>query len=206
MPQPQQRRIQAASVTYTPAHSNAGALTQWARPGIKHVSSWILVGFLNHWATTGTPDLTFEEKGVSHTQSHGKSSPGRRHNIHKGLQLGKSFQKNFLIIVDLQYSVNFCYTAKWPSYTFIYILCFTVSSIVFHHEWLDIVPYATWEEFDAFEEQKGSHMTRMWWAKGKKCEMVLASQSQREPVDHITRVTKCIFSPTNDAVVASTDS
>ena len=47
MPQPQQCRIQAASATYTMAH--------WSRPGIKPMSSWILVGFVNHWARKGTP-------------------------------------------------------------------------------------------------------------------------------------------------------
>ena len=31
----------------------------------------------------------------------------------------------FSIIVDLQCSVNFCYTAKWPSHTYIYILFLT---------------------------------------------------------------------------------
>ena len=30
----------------------------WARPGIEPTTSWFLVGFVNHWATTGTP-LTF---------------------------------------------------------------------------------------------------------------------------------------------------
>ena len=45
-PQPQQRRIWAASATYTTAHDNAGFLTHWARPGIKPTSSWILVGFV----------------------------------------------------------------------------------------------------------------------------------------------------------------
>ena len=54
-PEPQQRRIQAASATYTIAHGNAGSLTYWARPGIKPATSWFLVGFVNHWATTGTP-------------------------------------------------------------------------------------------------------------------------------------------------------
>ena len=34
------------SVTYSTAHSNAGSLTHWARPGIEPVSSWILVRFL----------------------------------------------------------------------------------------------------------------------------------------------------------------
>ena len=43
-PQPQQRQIQAVSVTYTPAH--AISLTHGAGPGIKPVSSWILVGFV----------------------------------------------------------------------------------------------------------------------------------------------------------------
>ena len=31
---------------YTTAHGNAGSLIHWARPGVKHKSSWILVGFI----------------------------------------------------------------------------------------------------------------------------------------------------------------
>ena len=56
MPEPEQRGIWAASVTYTTAHGNAGSLIHWARPGIEPASSsWMLVRFVNHWATTGTP-------------------------------------------------------------------------------------------------------------------------------------------------------
>ena len=33
------------------------SLTHWAKPGVEAASSWILVGFLTHWATTGTPRL-----------------------------------------------------------------------------------------------------------------------------------------------------
>ena len=39
--------VQAASLTYTTAHTNSGSLTHWARPGIKPASSWILVGFVS---------------------------------------------------------------------------------------------------------------------------------------------------------------
>ena len=46
-PQPQQHQIRAASVTYTTAHGNAVSLIHWARPGIKPVSSWILVRFVS---------------------------------------------------------------------------------------------------------------------------------------------------------------
>ena len=35
------------------SHSNMGSLTHWARPGIEPMPSWILVGFVNHWAMTG---------------------------------------------------------------------------------------------------------------------------------------------------------
>ena len=59
IPQPQQCGIQAKSATYTIAHSNAGSLTNWARPGIKPATSWILVRFVTHWATMGTPFLAF---------------------------------------------------------------------------------------------------------------------------------------------------
>ena len=56
-PQSQKRGIRAASVTYTTAHGNAGSSTYWAVPGIKPESSWMLVGFINHWAMTGTPQV-----------------------------------------------------------------------------------------------------------------------------------------------------
>ena len=46
-PQPQQQRIQAASVTYTTGHVNTRFLTHWARPEIEPASSWILISFLN---------------------------------------------------------------------------------------------------------------------------------------------------------------
>ena len=53
MPQAQQHQIRAVSSTYTTAHGNAGSLTQWARPGIKSASSWMLVRFVST-TTTGT--------------------------------------------------------------------------------------------------------------------------------------------------------
>ena len=45
-PQPQQLGIQAASATYTTAHSNARSLTHGTKPGIELMSSWILVRFV----------------------------------------------------------------------------------------------------------------------------------------------------------------
>ena len=58
MPQPQQHRIWAMSVTYTTACGKVGSLTHWARPGIEPVSSWLLVRSVNCWALTGTPWTT----------------------------------------------------------------------------------------------------------------------------------------------------
>ena len=59
MPQPQKRRIQATSATYTTALGNAGSLTYWEKPGIKPTTSWFLVRFINHCATMGTPCAIF---------------------------------------------------------------------------------------------------------------------------------------------------
>ena len=42
-------------MTYATAHSNIGYLTHRERPGIEPATSWFLIGFVNHWATTGTP-------------------------------------------------------------------------------------------------------------------------------------------------------
>ena len=53
----QQHETWATSVTYTTAHSNAGSLTHGARPGIEPLSSWMLLGFANHWTMKGTPSL-----------------------------------------------------------------------------------------------------------------------------------------------------
>ena len=56
--QSEQCRIRAMSLTYTTTHSNTGPLTHWARPGIQPTNSWILVRFINCWATKGTPILS----------------------------------------------------------------------------------------------------------------------------------------------------
>ena len=46
-PQPQQRRIRAASVTYTTAQGNTRSLTHSARPGMEPTTSCLLVGFVS---------------------------------------------------------------------------------------------------------------------------------------------------------------
>ena len=76
-PQPQQCKIWAASVTYTAAYSNAGSLTDWARPGIKPTSSLIRVGFLTHWATIETPrnDIWLLHIHLPPQKSRGHHSP-----------------------------------------------------------------------------------------------------------------------------------
>ena len=56
---PQKCRIRAASATYSTSHSKARSFTHWARPEIEPKSSWILVRFLNSWATEGTPFFSF---------------------------------------------------------------------------------------------------------------------------------------------------
>ena len=38
-------------------YGNARSLTHWARPGIEPTTSRFLVGFVNHRATTGTPEV-----------------------------------------------------------------------------------------------------------------------------------------------------
>ena len=46
----------ALTVNYMAALGNAGSLTHWARPGIKPATSWILVGFIRHWAMKEMPE------------------------------------------------------------------------------------------------------------------------------------------------------
>ena len=53
MPQPQQRRIQGASVTYAAAHGNAGSLTHRVRSGIETTSSQTLCQVLNPLSHSG---------------------------------------------------------------------------------------------------------------------------------------------------------
>ena len=57
--------VRAAAASLYHSHSNMGSqlclrpapdpLSHWAKPGLEPTSSWILVGFASHWATTGTP-------------------------------------------------------------------------------------------------------------------------------------------------------
>ena len=68
-PQPQQRRIWAASATYTTALGNAGSLTHWARPGIEPATSWFLVGFVSaapRWELPNYVSITERQKRVSY--------------------------------------------------------------------------------------------------------------------------------------------
>ena len=51
----------ASSPSYTTAHGKARSLTHFARPGVKPTSSWIIVGFITHWATTGTPSSVWKQ-------------------------------------------------------------------------------------------------------------------------------------------------
>ena len=85
-PQPQQHRIWATSATYTTAHSNTGSLLHWARPGIEPQPSWIPVGFLTHWATTGTlPMFVFKlTKVFAFTCSSYSRAPFLSTRIHEG--------------------------------------------------------------------------------------------------------------------------
>ena len=55
-PQPQ-RGIQAPSAIFITANSNSRSLTHWGRPGTEPESSWILLRFINCWATMGTPRM-----------------------------------------------------------------------------------------------------------------------------------------------------
>ena len=48
--------------TNTTAPGNARSLTHWVRPGMEPASSWILVRFVTHWATLGTPIRGFESQ------------------------------------------------------------------------------------------------------------------------------------------------
>ena len=59
MPQPQQHQIWATSMTYTTAHSNAGSLTLWMRPGIEPASSRRPVRFVSAEPWRELPRLLF---------------------------------------------------------------------------------------------------------------------------------------------------
>ena len=56
--------------TYTIAHSNARSLNHLVRPGIKHTTSWLLVGFISTVPLTGT--LSY---GFSNAQRVGRPNP-----------------------------------------------------------------------------------------------------------------------------------
>ena len=60
----QQCQIWAVSAAYTTDHGNTRSSTHWARPGIEPSSSWMLVRFVNCWATTGTPEWRYLNENV----------------------------------------------------------------------------------------------------------------------------------------------
>ena len=62
--------VRAIAAGLHQSHSNAGSLIHWASPGTEPTFSWMLVGFVNCWATMGTPI-----SGIL-TQSTERASPG----------------------------------------------------------------------------------------------------------------------------------
>ena len=65
----------------------------------------------------------------------------------------------FSIIVGLLYSINFLLYSKvvqsyTPPHTHIYIVFLTLSSIMLHHKWLDIVSSAIQQDFIAYPLQR----------------------------------------------------
>ena len=58
-PQPQQLRLRAECASYTAAHGNAGSQTHWARLGIEHTFSWILVVFVSTTPQQELPMFVF---------------------------------------------------------------------------------------------------------------------------------------------------
>ena len=61
---------------------------------------------------------------------------------------------SFFIIVDLECSVNFYCMVKWPSYTYVYIFFLTLTSIMFHHKKLDVIPCAMQQDLIAYAFEK----------------------------------------------------
>ena len=91
MPKTQQCEIWAASSTYITAHGNTRSLTQWVRPGIEPATSWMLVGFVNHCATTGTPIKLFFSNFLNVSRNIDSSGTSRQMTFWKMEKKGKVF-------------------------------------------------------------------------------------------------------------------
>ena len=59
MPEPQQDKIRTAFMTYNHSSRQCQILNPLSGPGIEPATSWVLVGFINHCATTGTPRVWY---------------------------------------------------------------------------------------------------------------------------------------------------
>ena len=99
-------QIKAAAASLHHSHSHARSLTHWAGPGIEPASSWILVKFSYHWATTGTPYVCLF-----------KSSPLNSQYYYVSVKLVLSFQHL------CPYTLIFCYVEhenSWNIFIVIY--------------------------------------------------------------------------------------
>ena len=65
IPQPQQYQIRTVYEAYTTGHSNTGALTHWAGPGIEPKSSWIPVWFATAEPWWELPIYSFRTEHLS---------------------------------------------------------------------------------------------------------------------------------------------
>ena len=76
--------IQATSAAYRAAHSNAGSLIHWARPGIKPAHSWIRVGF--EWCDKEWMRRAIREASLR--RRHWRKAPDAEHRERAGRAVG----------------------------------------------------------------------------------------------------------------------
>ena len=147
MPQPEQRQI---------LNPLSEARNQTQSGGVHY-----------HWATTGTPRITFYKfdlgwaSEVVKAQDLGLYYPGLKPGtVIRFVTLDKWYNlsvsqfphifKKILVESFWHCSVNFCCTAKWPCHTSIRILFLILSSITFYHKGLDIVPCVIQQDLIAY--------------------------------------------------------
>ena len=98
-------------LTYTTAEGNTGFLIHLTRPGIEHATSWFLVRFVNHCATTGTPWIsTFKDDILAGKRKRKNNSKWAR--IPRDRCFGSDFKEVFGIIFELETIYNEQYIIK----------------------------------------------------------------------------------------------
>ena len=153
-------------MTYIAAHSNAGSLTHWPRPGIECASSWVLVGFVTTEPHLELLQICFK----SSMMEQDKKSPSNPKQL-----CSETFWKIIINLMSQHTQIIFILPSYkdplWGTHSRYYLSQFEMRKLKSMFNWLEhIYAFSSWRvslrsrpAFLKFQMSFFYNLDHVWW-------------------------------------------